>query len=180
MYDSFRKNMTIFINVSDPHIRVISEGSCDTEDWSNDDKFRNKLHFTAYSHRNQLIYINISLFLLYFSSNKCNNHKRLNNQTSLDPRRLNGSVWPLINKLYLFISHVINCIMYRMTHLILHDPVRYMCPKHTKPSSETGERQNSDGWISLTHSDPVSITMDITCQPPFFNFWSISQWTNME
>jgi len=24
----------------------------------------------------------------------------------------------------------------------------------------------------LTHS--VSITMDITCQPPFFNFWSIS------
>jgi len=34
----------------DPPIRVISEGSCDTEDWSNDDKFsfdhRNKLHFT--------------------------------------------------------------------------------------------------------------------------------------
>jgi len=30
------------------HIRVICEGSCDTEDWSNDDKFsfdqRNKLH----------------------------------------------------------------------------------------------------------------------------------------
>jgi len=24
----------------DPHIRVISEGSCDTEDWSNDDKLR--------------------------------------------------------------------------------------------------------------------------------------------
>jgi len=33
-----------------PHIRVVSEGSCDTEDWSNDDKFRNKLHFTVYSH----------------------------------------------------------------------------------------------------------------------------------
>jgi len=43
-----------------PHIRVISEGSCDTEDWSNDDKFRfdhrNKLHFTVYSHIKQMIY----------------------------------------------------------------------------------------------------------------------------
>jgi len=35
---------------SDPHIRVISEGSCDTEDWSNDvENHRNKLHFTVYS-----------------------------------------------------------------------------------------------------------------------------------
>jgi len=42
---------------------VISEGSCDTEDWSNDaENHRNKLHFTVYSHRKQ--------FLLYFCSNK--------------------------------------------------------------------------------------------------------------
>jgi len=49
--------------MNDPHIRVISGGSCDTEDWSNDDKFsfdhRNKLHFTGYSHREQMIYIRI-------------------------------------------------------------------------------------------------------------------------
>ncbi len=36
------------------HIRMISEGSCDTEDWSNDAEnsvlhHRNKLHFTIYS-----------------------------------------------------------------------------------------------------------------------------------
>ncbi len=35
------------------HIRVISEGSCDTEDWSNDAEnsslpHRNKLHFRIY------------------------------------------------------------------------------------------------------------------------------------
>jgi len=38
-----------------PHIR---EGSCDTEDWSNDaENHRNKLHFIIYSHREQMIYI---------------------------------------------------------------------------------------------------------------------------
>jgi len=35
------------------HIRLISDGSCDTEDWSNDAKnsvlhHRNKLHFKIY------------------------------------------------------------------------------------------------------------------------------------
>jgi len=29
---------------------VISEGSCDTEDWSNDDKF-SLFHFTIHAHR---------------------------------------------------------------------------------------------------------------------------------
>ncbi len=38
------------------HIRMISEGSCDTEDWSNDAensvlRHRNKLYFKIYSHR---------------------------------------------------------------------------------------------------------------------------------
>ncbi len=38
---------------------MISEGSCDTEDWSNDAEnsaahHRNKLYFTVYSHRKQL------------------------------------------------------------------------------------------------------------------------------
>ncbi len=42
------------------HIRMISEGSCDTEDWSNDVEnsalhHMNKLHFTIYSHRKQLL-----------------------------------------------------------------------------------------------------------------------------
>ncbi len=41
------------------HIRMISEGSCDTEDWSNDAEnaalhHRNKLHFTIYFNRKQL------------------------------------------------------------------------------------------------------------------------------
>ncbi len=41
------------------HIRMISEGSCDTEDWSNDVEnsalhHRNKLYFKIYSHRKQL------------------------------------------------------------------------------------------------------------------------------
>ncbi len=41
------------------HIRMISDGSCDTEDWSNDAEnkeinYRNKLHFNIYSHRKQL------------------------------------------------------------------------------------------------------------------------------
>jgi len=38
----------MFLIGSNHPIRVICEGSCDTEDWSNDDKFsfdhRNKLH----------------------------------------------------------------------------------------------------------------------------------------
>jgi len=39
--------------------------SCDTEDWSNDDKFRNKLHFTIYSHRKHMIYIIIIFDYFY-------------------------------------------------------------------------------------------------------------------
>jgi len=50
--------LIIIINVcwsSDPHIRVICEGSCDTEDWSNDaENHRNKLHFTVYSQKSLL------------------------------------------------------------------------------------------------------------------------------
>ncbi len=46
----------IIIHVScavNQHIRIISEGSCDTEDWSNDTEnsalnHRNKLHFNVY------------------------------------------------------------------------------------------------------------------------------------
>jgi len=45
-------NLEMFL---EQQIRVICEGSCDTEDWSNDDKFsfdhRNKLRFIIYSHR---------------------------------------------------------------------------------------------------------------------------------
>ncbi len=48
--------LIIIINVSwaaNPHIRMISEGSCDTEDWSNDAEnsalyHRHKLHFKIY------------------------------------------------------------------------------------------------------------------------------------
>ncbi len=57
---------------SDHHIRMISEGSCDTEDWSNDAEksaltLQNKLHFTIFMNRNQLfqiviIFHNIAVF----------------------------------------------------------------------------------------------------------------------
>jgi len=41
------------------YIRMISEGSCETEDWTNDAKNcnRNKLHFKKYSSRKQLLTI---------------------------------------------------------------------------------------------------------------------------
>ncbi len=49
-------SLIIIRNVSwaaNQHIRMVSEGSCDTEDWSNDAEnsalhHRNKLHFTIF------------------------------------------------------------------------------------------------------------------------------------
>ncbi len=56
---------------------MISEGSYDTEDWSNDAEntaahHRNILHFTVYSNRNQLfeivvIFHNITVFTVYLT-----------------------------------------------------------------------------------------------------------------
>jgi len=41
--------------IVDKNQLVISEGSCDSEDWSNAaENHMNKLHFTVYSHRKQL------------------------------------------------------------------------------------------------------------------------------
>ncbi len=58
------------------HIRMISEGSCDTEDWSNDAEnsvllHKNKLHFKIYSNRKQLfqiviIFHNITELTVFF------------------------------------------------------------------------------------------------------------------
>ncbi len=67
------------------HIRMISKGSCATEDWSNDAensalRHRNKLHFKIYSILIiLLLYITILTYLLHFWSNKCSlgEHKRL-------------------------------------------------------------------------------------------------------
>jgi len=52
--------MILLRNVSwaaNHHIRLISEGSCDTEDWSNDARnlAQNKIHFKMYSNRQQLL-----------------------------------------------------------------------------------------------------------------------------
>ncbi len=57
---------------------MISEESCDTEDWSNDAEnsalhHMNKLQFTIYSHRKQLcetviIFHNISVFTVFLST----------------------------------------------------------------------------------------------------------------
>ncbi len=57
------KTLIIIRNVSwaaNQYIRLISEGSCDTEDWSNDAEnstfhHRNKLLFIIYSHIKQLL-----------------------------------------------------------------------------------------------------------------------------
>ena len=62
------------------HIRMISEGSCDTEDWSNDAE--NSALITGINYSLKYIqiensyfkkekYFKIFLFLLYFGSNKC-------------------------------------------------------------------------------------------------------------
>jgi len=48
---------------------VISEGSCDTDDAEN---HRNKLHFTIYSHRKQLIYIIIIFHYFYYIFDQIN------------------------------------------------------------------------------------------------------------
>ncbi len=52
------------------HIRMISEGSCDTEDWSNDAEnsalhYRNNLHFKIYFNRKQL-FLNSNNILQYY------------------------------------------------------------------------------------------------------------------
>ncbi len=52
------------------HIRMISEGSCDTEDWSNDAEnsaahHRNKLHFTIYSNRKKIFH-NFTVFTVFW------------------------------------------------------------------------------------------------------------------
>ncbi len=54
--DNNNKNVSWAAN---QNIRMISEGSCDTEDWSNDAEnsaltHRNKLYFKIYSNKNQL------------------------------------------------------------------------------------------------------------------------------
>jgi len=71
IYDGFHRNMKQHNCVQ--HWWVICEGSCDPEDWSNDDKFsfdhRNKLHFTVYSHRQQMIYTGVIYCI--FVSNIC-------------------------------------------------------------------------------------------------------------
>uniref|UniRef100_A0A8C2HHX8 Growth factor receptor bound protein 14 n=1 Tax=Cyprinus carpio TaxID=7962 RepID=A0A8C2HHX8_CYPCA len=66
----------IFNIDKDQHIKMISEGHCDTEDWSNDSEksvlhYRNKLHFKIYSNRKHLLEIvksfhNITDFNVFF------------------------------------------------------------------------------------------------------------------
>ncbi len=62
----------LFIKESLKHIWMISEGSCDTEDWSNDAEntdlhHRNKLHFKIYLNRN--LSNNISQFDCFYQIN---------------------------------------------------------------------------------------------------------------
>ncbi len=63
------------ITAANQNIRMISEGSCDTEDWSNDAEnsalhHRNILHFKIYYNRKWFLYIliifhNITVFTIF-------------------------------------------------------------------------------------------------------------------
>ncbi len=60
-------SLIIIALLANQHIRMISEGSCDTEDWSNDAEntalhHRNKLHFKIY-YDIKLIYIIMAILL---------------------------------------------------------------------------------------------------------------------
>ncbi len=53
----YKAYLNVFFDKPNQHIRMISEGSCDTEDWSNNAEntalhHRNKLHFKMYSNEN--------------------------------------------------------------------------------------------------------------------------------
>ncbi len=70
MYHGFHKKYEAVQLFSAANQQMISEGSCDTEDWSNDAEntalhHKNKLHFTIYSHGTQNVN-NISQFLVFF------------------------------------------------------------------------------------------------------------------
>ncbi len=82
---------------------MISEGSCDTEDWSNDAEntalyHRNKLHLNIFKTENSCVkweyYFIILLFLQYFWPNNrsLGEHKKLFKNLS-DPNLFHGSVW---------------------------------------------------------------------------------------
>ncbi len=54
------KLSSVLIIIANQHILMISEGSCDTEDWSNDAEnsalhHRNKLHSKIYSNRKTVL-----------------------------------------------------------------------------------------------------------------------------
>ncbi len=80
MHHGFQKiwSMLIIINVSwaaNHHNRMISEGSCDAEDWSNDAEnssahHRNEWHFTIYSNRKEFN-LNCNIISQY-------SHKKMN------------------------------------------------------------------------------------------------------
>jgi len=66
---SIEASTKIRIIIYNQNIQMISEGSCDTEDWSNDAEnsalhHRNKLHFKIYLVDNTVIFF--TLFSLYF------------------------------------------------------------------------------------------------------------------
>jgi len=46
------------------HIRMISEGSCDTEDWRNDEKIRDKWHFKNTNDKKQIKCHNSTVFTI--------------------------------------------------------------------------------------------------------------------
>ncbi len=63
-----------FFWAENQHIRIISEGSCDTEDWSNDAEntalhLRNKLLFKIYSNINQFFKIVIIFCYIFHQTN---------------------------------------------------------------------------------------------------------------
>ncbi len=113
-YHSLHKNikqnlfsmLLIIRNVAaNQHIRMISEGSCDTEDWSNDalPSQEKKIHFKIFSNRKQffvIIFHNVTVFL-YFWSNKSLESCFINIKILNHLKLLNGGVHKHIFKKYM-------------------------------------------------------------------------------
>ncbi len=104
------------------HILIISEGSCDTEDWSNNCwqlyRHRNKLHFKMYLNRKllfkntiELLCHNITVFTVFFWSNQLVSIRDFFQKKLSDLR----------------LYHIHSCV-YSFSVTSLNYNVLYMCP----------------------------------------------------
>jgi len=122
--------------VLNQHIRVISEGSCDTEDFSNDAEnsalhHRNKLHFKYIKTENRFtfftIFINITVVYCIFLSNKCN----------VEEHRLPvPSLWRVMISSLKLLDHSFDLAIFLTCNVTLNIPdSHFMCSSSSKPGA---------------------------------------------